>query len=144
MNILPILNVLDGGFKMKNPKEIVIGYWNAMNTNDFAKAAEYLSVDFKCFWQQSNEVIIGRENFIALNTAYPSDGLWQFTINHLIADGSEVCTDVTVTDGTTNAQAITFHTVKDGLICKQVEYWVDSYDAPKWRQQWVEKINNNE
>ncbi len=129
---------------MRTPKDTVIGYWNAMNTNDFAKAAEYLSVDFKCFWYQSNEVIIGRENFIVLNTAYPSDGLWQFTIHHLIADGNEVCTDVAVTDGTTNTRAITFHTVKNGLITKQVEYWVDNYDAPDWRQQWVEKINNNE
>ncbi len=126
---------------MKNPKDIVIGYWNAMNTNDFTEAAEYLSMDFRCYWFQSNELIIGRENFIALNTAYPSAGLWEFSIDHIIAEGEQVSTNVTVTDGTTQARAITFHTIKDGLINKQIEYWVDNYNAPEWRKQWVRKIN---
>ncbi|TCO04209.1 hypothetical protein EDB51_102141 [Vibrio crassostreae] len=29
------------------PKQVVLGYWDAMRTNDFAKAAEWLAEDFQ-------------------------------------------------------------------------------------------------
>lgn len=125
-------------------KATVLAYWQAMQSNNFTKAAEWLSEDFECHWQQSNERIVGRENFIAVNTAYPSAGRWQFTVNRLVSEGDCVVTDVDITDGETVAKAITFHHVKNGSIYRQIEYWIDNYDAPDWRNQWVEKLNNNE
>ncbi|GAM66863.1 hypothetical protein JCM19236_3193 [Vibrio sp. JCM 19236] len=47
-------------------------------------------------------------------------------------------TEVAVSDGKLYDTAITFHTVKDGLISKQREFWPDSMKAQKWRSQWVE------
>ena len=110
-----------------------------MNTNDFAAAAECLSPDFVLLWPQSRERIVGRDNFAALNSAYPANGLWKFTINSLLADGNKVVTDTTVTDGVVTARAITFSTVVNGLITEQTEYWPDEYDAPAWRTQWVQR-----
>ena len=121
-----------------SPKEIVTSFWQAMNTNDFVHASQWLSPGFRGIWPQSSEVICGRENFAALNTHYPTEGSWSFHINSIMCDEDIVVTDVSITDGIQNARAISFHTVSDGLISKQVEYWPEDYSAPSWRSQWVE------
>lgn len=124
-------------------KQIVLAYWQAMRGNDFFAASNYLAENFRCEWPQSNEVIIGRENFAKLNSHYPANGTWTFQINSIIAEGSQVVTDVTISDGTRTDRAITFHTIdiEIGLIAKQVEYWPENYPAPEWRAQWVEQLS---
>lgn len=121
------------------PKDVVKKFWETMNSNDFFKAAEWLSEDFECFWPQSSEIISGRRNFAEINTRYPTHGTWKFKINSLIAEGNQVVSDVSVTDGTIRARAITFHTIKNNLISRQVEFWPDDFPAPEWRSQWVSK-----
>ncbi|MCY1126594.1 nuclear transport factor 2 family protein [Frigidibacter sp. RF13] len=117
----------------------VLAYWDAMRTNDFAAAARWLAEDVVIDWPQSRERVNGRANFAALNHAYPTSGRWTFTLNRIVAEGAEVVTDVTVSDGTVIARAVTFHEVADGLIRQQTEYWPDDYPAPAWRRQWVER-----
>ncbi|MCF9448074.1 hypothetical protein J8A97_24345 [Vibrio parahaemolyticus] len=70
-----------------NSKEVVLAFWDAMKTNDFAKASEWLSPDFEGFWPQSGELIVGRDNFTAINTYYPANGIWEFVV-HSIFNGS--------------------------------------------------------
>lgn len=121
------------------PKDVALAYWAAMRTNDFAKAAEWLAEDVVIDWPQSRERSRGRANFAALNTAYPAAGRWTFTMNRIVAEGAKVVTDMTISDGTVQARALTFHSVRDGLIARQTEYWPDDYPAPDWRAGWVER-----
>ncbi|EOU2461678.1 nuclear transport factor 2 family protein [Vibrio navarrensis] len=121
-------------------KEVVLAFWQAMKSNNFAKASEWLSVDFEGFWPQSRELIVGRENFTAINSYYPANGAWRFDIHSVVGDGATVVTDVSITDGVQKARAITFHTVKNGLICKQKEFWPEPMPAPEWRAQWVKIV----
>jgi limonene-1,2-epoxide hydrolase len=121
-------------------KQTVLSFWQAMESNDFYAASEWLDERYEGIWPQSSEVIRGRDNFAALNSAYPADGLWRFTINSIVAEGNQVVTDVSVTDGSRQDRVITFSTVKGGLIVKQVEFWPDNYPAPEWRAQWVERL----
>lgn len=118
-------------------KDVVSEFWKSMNGNDFFKAAEWLAEDFECVWPQSSEVICGRRNFAEINTSYPANGLWKFTINSLVAEGDQVVSDVSVTDGTVRARVITFHTIKNDKIFRQVEFWPDDFPAPAWRAHWV-------
>jgi hypothetical protein len=111
-----------------------------MKTNDFKKASEWLSEDFEGFWPQSSELIVGRNNFFAINSYYPANGKWLFEINSIVCENDTVVTDVSVTDGIQKARAITFHTIKDNLIKKQVEFWPDEYPAPEWRSNWVKIV----
>ncbi|MDF9401712.1 nuclear transport factor 2 family protein [Vibrio sp. 1180_3] len=123
-----------------NPKDIVLSFWEAMQSNDFYKASEWLSEDFEGFWPQSSELITGRSDFGDVNSYYPANGKWLFEINSIICEGSQVVTDVSITDSVQKARAITFHTVENGLICKQVEFWPDEFDAPEWRAKWVKIV----
>jgi len=118
-------------------REVVLSFWKAMEKNDFEKASLWLSEDFENYSPQSSELITGRKNFSAINTHYPAEGRWKFTVNSIVCEGDQVVTDVSITDGSLKAKAITFHTVENGLISKQTEYWPDDYPAPDWRKPWI-------
>lgn len=120
-------------------RQIVATFWATMQTNDFHAAAALLADSYVLEWPQSGERIRGRTNFIAVNEHYPAAGRWQFTVHRLIADGSEVASDVTATDGVTTGRAITFSTVHEGKITRQVEFWPDPFEAATWRAAWVER-----
>lgn len=121
-------------------KQILEHFWTIMGTNDFHAAAQLLHDEYTLEWPQSGERIRGRGNFAALNTAYPAEGKWTFQINHIMADEDLVVTDVSVSDGDLNDRCVTFSTIRDGKIWKQVEFWPAPFHAPEWRAQWIEKI----
>lgn len=118
--------------------ELVKEFYRRMNTNDFHFAGQILSDSYVLEWPQSKERIRGRDNFVAMNAEYPAQGRWLFTINRIVGDVTEVVSDVSITDGIQAARAITFTTVQDGKIVKQVEFWPDNYDAPDNRKHLVE------
>ena len=115
-------------------KETVRAFWQAMATNDFHRAAEWLHDEFVLEWPQSGERITGPKMFAAMNTAYPSHGAWQFTIHQLLEEGDVVVSDVSVTDGVQKGRAITFSTIENGKIRYQREFWPDPFPAPAWRK----------
>ena len=121
-------------------KQIVEGFWAAMQTNDFKAAGEFLHDDYVLEWPQSGERIRGRANFVAVNEQYPAHGRWEFTIHSILAEGAEVVSDVSVTDSKITGRAITFSSVRDGKIVHQTEFWPDPFEPPAWRAGWVEKI----
>ena len=121
-----------------NNKQILENFWATMETNDFLVASQLLHDDYTLEWPQSGERILGRENFAAINTNYPAEGKWHFTLNHIVSEGDMVVTDVSVTEGKIFGRAITFSTIRNGKIWKQVEFWPDPFEAPVWRAQWVE------
>ncbi|WP_163836029.1 nuclear transport factor 2 family protein [Spartinivicinus ruber] len=119
------------------PEEIVIIFWQTMNANNFYKASEWLAEDFECYWPQSSELIVGRDNFAKINTHYPVNGEWKFHINNILGKDNQVVTEVEVSDNEVSATVITFHKVEKGVISRQKEYWPDSFETPLWRRQWV-------
>jgi len=121
-------------------KQVVEQFWTAIHDNDFHAAGELLHDDYVLEWPQSGERIRGRANFIAVNEHYPAAGLWRVTIHRLIAEGDEVASEVTVTDGVQTARAITLSTVHSGRIWRQTEYWPDPFEPAAWRAQWVERM----
>ena len=122
------------------PKKILELFWKTMESNDFYAVAELLHHEFTLEWHQSGERIRGRENFAKINTAYPAEGKWHFHINSMVVEGDVVVTDVSVTDGVRKDRVITFSTVREGKIWKQVEFWPEAFEAPEWRKAWVENI----
>ena len=123
-----------------NNKQILENFWETMGTNDFHAASRLLHDDYTLEWPQSGERILGRDNFAEINISYPAEGKWRFSINHVVAEGDMVVTDVSVTDGKVLGRAITFSTIRDRKILKQIEFWPEPFDAPAWRAQWIQKM----
>jgi hypothetical protein len=120
--------------------DIVREFWRLMATNDFRAVGSLLSDNYILEWPQSNERIRGRDNFVAMNQQYPAHERWQFVINNIVGHETEAVSDVSITDGVQAARAITFTTVKDGKICKQLEFWPENYEPPENRKHLVEPI----
>ena len=120
-------------------KQVVARFWAAMHANDFEAAGRLLHDDYQLEWPQSSEHIRGRADFVAVNAHYPAAGRWQIMLDRIVAEGDQVATQVTVTDGAVLARAVTFSTVQDGLIRRQTEYWPDPFPPAAWRAEWVEK-----
>jgi ketosteroid isomerase-like protein len=121
--------------------DIVKEFWRLMNTNDFRAAGSLLHDAYIQEWPQSNERIRGRDNFAKINEDYPAHGQWVFTVNHLVGNDDEAVSDVSFTDGVQFVRVISFNTVKDGKIIKQVEFYPESYPAPENRKHLVESIH---
>jgi hypothetical protein len=125
----------------KTAVEIVKEFYTRMDSNDFFFASRLLCDNFILEWPQSNERIRGRENFISVNAEYPAYGRWSFTVNRIVGNEQEAVSDVSITDGVQIARAITFTTIHDGKIIKQIEYWPETYKAPENRKHLVELID---
>ena len=133
---------------LTDPAKLVQEYWRLMATNDFQSVSAVLSEDFVLEWPQSNERIRGIKNFVAMNVEYPAAGRWQFIINRFIvttdcvdSTACEVVTDVRISDGQRQDQAVSFFTVRYGKIVHLVEYWPAPYAAPENRRHLVESMN---
>ena len=123
-------------------KQVVEQFWASMQTNDFRRVGQLLHDDYVLEWPQSAERIRGRANFIAVNENYPAHGRWEFTVHQIVAEGDRVVSDLDVTDGVVKGRVITFSTVREGRILHQTEFWPDPYEAPEWRAQWTERLEN--
>lgn len=109
-----------------------------MATNDFNSVNAVLSESFIMDWPQSNERIRGPGNFAQMNAEYPTTGRWSFRINRLVADGTSVVTQVSVTDGVQSGEPISFFTVVNGRITQITEYWPEPFPAAENRRHLTE------
>jgi ketosteroid isomerase-like protein len=123
-----------------NASELVTEFWRLMATNEFESVSQVLADDFVLEWPQSRERIRGAANFARMNREYEAKGPWQFTIHRLIASDFEVVSDVSVTDGSVRARAISIFDVAHGKITKITEFWPESYEAPANRAHLVESM----
>lgn len=120
-------------------RHLVERYWAAMQENDWRKASELFDDGFVLDWPQSGERIRSRDDFVAVNAAYPAAGRWQFTVERLVAGEGSATTDVRVTDGVRQDRVVTFFELGGGRIQRLTEYWPDPFEAAPWRARWVER-----
>ncbi len=125
-----------------DPKAVVERFWQVMNSNDFRAASALLAEAYLLHYPQSGEHFRGRDAFVAVNSDYPAHGPWRFELRKLLAEGSEVVSEVMVSDGVVNARALTFSTVADGLILRETQFWPEAYEAPLWRRGLVETLDS--
>lgn len=111
-----------------------------MATNDFQSVGAVLAPEFILEWPQSKERIRGADHFARMNAEYPAHGRWQFTIHLIVGSESEAVSDVSVTDGTQIARAISFFTVVQGKVTRLVEFWPEPYAAREDRAHLVEPM----
>ncbi len=126
---------------MQTPESTVREFWRLMAANDFSSVKTVLSDDFVLEWPQSGERIRGPENFARVNAEYPASGPWRFTILQLVAGPDDVVTRVRVTDGTQDAEAVSFFTVRDGKVARIVEYWPEPFAPATERRHLTEPLD---
>ena len=124
---------------MTDAKDVVRGLWDRFQARDWEGAGELLADDVVVDWPHSRERIRGRENVIALNRNYPQG--WSIRVLRVVGEGDVVASEVAVDHGEDTFHAASFYELRNGLIARVSEYWVDppQGEPPAWRAQWVER-----
>jgi ketosteroid isomerase-like protein len=126
-----------------NAAQVVEQLWSRMQARDWAAVGALLAEDVIVEWPASAERIRGRKNYLAVNSEYPEG--WSVHIMRIVpgSDGEQVVTEVDVPqEGVGLFRAVSFWTVRDGLIVSGREYWSTpgADPSPEWRAPYVERI----
>lgn len=119
----------------RSARDIVDSFWAAMQANDWRRAADHLTPGCVIDWPCSGERIVGRDHFVAIQERYPTNtGQWTFDVHRIVAEGSTVVSEATVTDGEQSAVVVAFSEIDGDHITRQVEYWTTAYDPMPGRE----------
>lgn len=118
---------------MSGTRTVIEAFWQCMQDNDWAGAAQLFSPGFELIWPQSGERF-DAEGFVAVNSQYPAEGRWRFDVTSVLVDGSEAVSRVEVTDGNVRATVISYFAIEQGRIAAMTEFWPEPYDPPVWRK----------
>ena len=118
-------------------RAIVTTLWRRFDERRFEETRPLFADDFIADWPQTRERILGPDNFIQLNRAYP--GAWRCHLKDVVVDGDRAVTEVEITDGEQVVHAASFFTLKDGKIVRAREFFADPGDPPFDRSRWTER-----
>lgn len=98
--------------------------------------------DFVAEMPQSGERIRGRDHMRALQRAFPPDRMPTFTVRR-ITGGGDVWTVEAVGDyGGEIFLVVVIVEFRDGKILRETRYYPQPFEAPEWRAQWVEPMDD--
>ncbi|MEV7557397.1 nuclear transport factor 2 family protein [Streptomyces sp. NPDC048331] len=124
------------------PLKVVAQLWERIEARDWNGVAELIAEDAVIEWPVSGERIVGRANFIAVNSddAYTDER--SVELLRILADGSLVVTEVEIPQDHVVYRAVSLWTVRDGEIVGAREYWTSPGQdpAPRWRAGYVEPL----
>jgi ketosteroid isomerase-like protein len=90
-------------------------------------------------WPQSGERIVGGDNRRGVYRAFPK--LPTITPRRIVGEGDLWVVEATLDYGDeAEYQAVFIFELRDGRIAKETAYWSLPFEAPEWREQWVERI----
>lgn len=113
-----------------------------MEARDWAGVAALMAEDAVVEWPVSAERIVGRKNYLAVNSEYPEG--WSIRLLRVVADGEQAVSEVEVPqEGVGLFRVVSFWTVRDGRITSGREYWSGpgAEPVPDWRLPYVERIS---
>ena len=120
-----------------NGEDAVRALWRLFDEGRFDAVRPLLADDFEADWPQTRERIVGPDDFIALNAAYP--GRWRCRLRHLHGLGDTVISEVEISDGTTTVHAVSVFTMREGRLGHVREYFGDAGEPPYDRSRWAER-----
>lgn len=123
-------------------RDLIERFWRAIAARDWETVTDMLDPEFVCEWPQSRERIRGRDHFVAVNRDYP--GEWRIAVQRIIAEGARAASEVHVAIAGRVDVAVSFYEVRDGRIVREIDYWPESYPAPRWRAHLVEAMSDQE
>ncbi|MFE5808800.1 nuclear transport factor 2 family protein [Streptomyces sp. NPDC056491] len=124
------------------PLKVVARLWERIEARDWDGVAELIAEDAVIEWPVSGERIVGRANFIAVNSDDGYADERSVELLRILADGNLVVTEVEIPQDHVVYRAVSLWTVRDGEIVGAREYWTSPGQdpAPRWRAGYVEPL----
>jgi ketosteroid isomerase-like protein len=119
-------------------RETIERLFQCINDRKVEVTDELFQEDAVMEWPQSGERVVGGDNRRGVYKSFP--GLPTITPRRLLVSGDLVTAEATLDYG----EGAVFETVfifelRDGKTAKETAYWSQSFEAPEWRAQWVER-----
>ncbi|MER6446240.1 nuclear transport factor 2 family protein [Streptomyces venezuelae] len=124
------------------PLKVVAQLWERIEARDWDGVAGLIAEDAVIEWPVSGERIVGRANFIAVNSDDGYTDERSVELLRILADGNLVVTEVEIPQDHVVYRAVSLWTVRDGEIVGAREYWTSPGQdpAPRWRAGYVEPL----
>jgi len=116
-------------------------HWAASTGGDQEAEHAIYADDAICDYPQSGERIRGRKNLLALRSHHPGRPSG-FAVSRIVGAGNLWVTEYTIDYGTQIAKTVSIMEFRDGKVVHETQYFADPFDAPAWRAQWVERMND--
>jgi ketosteroid isomerase-like protein len=129
----------EGACEISRKRETIERLFECLNDRKVEVMDELFHEDAVMEWPQSGERVVGGENRRGVYKSFP--GLPTITPKRLLVSGDLVTAEATPDYG----EAAVFETffifeLRDGKFAKETAYWSQSFQAPEWRAQWVERM----
>jgi ketosteroid isomerase-like protein len=89
-------------------------------------------------WPQSGERVVGADNRRAIYGSFPS--LPSINVRRIVSGGDVVVAEASLDYGGPVYQTVFIFELRNGKIATETAYWSESFEAPGWRAQWIERI----
>ncbi|MFD3804828.1 nuclear transport factor 2 family protein [Streptomyces sp. NPDC058619] len=124
------------------PLNVVAQLWERIEARDWDGVAKLIAEDAVIEWPVSGERIVGRANFVAVNSDDGYSDERSVELLRILADGDLVVTEVEIPQDHVVYRAVSLWTVRDGEIVGAREYWTSPGQdpAPRWRAGYVEPL----
>ncbi|MER6195839.1 nuclear transport factor 2 family protein [Streptomyces sp. NPDC001586] len=124
------------------PLKVVAQLWERIEARDWDGVGGLIAEDAVIEWPVSGERIVGRANFIAVNSDDGYADERSVELIRILADGDLVVTEVEIPQDHVVYRAVSLWTVRDGEIVEAREYWTcpGQDPAPRWRAGYVEPL----
>ncbi|MFE9633293.1 nuclear transport factor 2 family protein [Streptomyces sp. NPDC006463] len=124
------------------PLNVVAQLWERIEARDWDGVAKLIAEDAVIEWPVSGERIVGRANFVAVNSDDGDADERSVELLRILADGDLVVTEVEIPQDHVVYRAVSLWTVRDGEIVGAREYWTSPGQdpAPRWRAGYVEPL----
>jgi ketosteroid isomerase-like protein len=112
---------------------------HALFTGDYEGAVADMAEDAVEEWPQSGERIVGREACLMVYRNYPG-GSPTYKLSRISGEGNHFVVEATADYGGQTTLATNIVEFRDGKVARQTGYWSTPFEAPAWRAQWVERM----
>jgi ketosteroid isomerase-like protein len=122
--------------------EVVFRFWDRIEARDWDAVGRLLADDVEFEWPHSLERFRGRDSVVGVNRAYPEG--WSIEVLRVLEAGDVVVSEVRVPFRNEAVFYVaSFFEVRDGLIRRAVEYWVEAgqEEPPEWRRAFGERLD---
>jgi hypothetical protein len=115
--------------------------WSRTQARDWTGVTELIAPGAVIEWPVSGERFTGRDNYVAMNRAYPEG--WEIKILRVIGDGDQAASEVEVPHEMLGLfRVVSFWHVKEGQVVRGTEYWTNpGSEMPRpGREAYAERI----
>ncbi len=130
-----------GRVAARDNRERASEVWRALERQDLDALEALLAYDCVQEWPQSGEVIRGRENIMAINRNYP--GFPDIRGREIRGEGDLWVGEAELDYHGRRVHICSIWEFRDGRIVRETDYFADPFDAPRWRQRWVDRAERH-